>query len=166
MGRARLNWDGVHRRVEELKHKLHRSVKPHDIVKDASSPDSVYHSYFEWDDKKAGPKFRLQQARHLLQHLRVIYHDAEGKRVSVRKYLRVRLSTPADHELKTGYVPRVQVLKSAHLRVQVVDMARQMLESFKTRFRQFAEIEATFPHVDAAIMMLSGVKVKAKRKAE
>lgn len=166
MARAKVNWDGVHRRVEELKHKLHRAVKPHDIVKDAASPESVYHAYFEWDDKKAGPKFRLQQARHLLQHLRVIYHDAEGKRVSVRKYLRVRLSTPADHELKSGYVPRTQVLKTAHLREQVVETARQMLESFKIRFRMFTEIEAVYPHIDAAILMLSGQKSKKRRKAE
>lgn len=166
MGRARVNWDGVHRRVEELKHKLHRAVKPHDIVKDAASPDSVYHSYFEWDDRKAGPKFRLQQARHLLQNLRVIYHDNEGKRISVRKYIRVRMETPADHELKSGYVPRQQVLKTAGLRVQVVDMARQVLESFKVRFRMFSEIEAVYPLIDNAILMLSGVKVKKKRRAE
>jgi hypothetical protein len=160
-----LNWDGVHRRVEELKHKLHRAVKPHDIVKDAASPESVYHNFFEWDDRKAGPKFRLQQARHLLQSLRVIYHDPEGKRVSVRKYIRVILSKPADTELRSGYVPRMEVIKTPRLKEQVVEMARQALESFKVRFRLFPEIEAVFPHVDAAILMLSGRKTKKKRGA-
>lgn len=166
MAKAKINWQAAHRRTEELRSKLHRDVKPQDIVKDATNPQSPYHKFFEWDDTKAGPKFRLQQARQLLQHLRVIYHDAEGNAVSVRKYIRVQLSTPADHELKSGYVPRGKVLKTANLREQVVVMARQVLESFKVRFRQFSEIEAVYPHVDAAILMLSGVKSKVKKKAQ
>lgn len=166
MAKAKVNWVACHRRTEELKTKLHRDVKPQDIVKDAANPQSPYHKFFEWDDTKAGPKFRLQQARQLLQNLRVIYHDTEGNSVSVRKYIRCQLSTPADHELKSGYVPRGKVLRTANLREQVVVMARQVLESFKTRFRQFSEIELVYPHIDAAIQMLSGVKVRSKKKAQ
>lgn len=165
MAKAKINWQAAHRRTEELRAKLHREVKPHDVVKDAENVNSPYHRHFEWDDSKAGPKFRLQQARQLLQNLKLIYHDEEGNKVSVRKYVRVLLSTPADHELKSGYAPRLKVLKTSHLREQVVEMAKQMLESFKRRFRMFAEIEATYAHIDAALALLSGVKQKKKGKA-
>lgn len=166
MAKAKINWQAAHRRTEELRSKLHRDVRPQDIVKDATNPQSPYHEYFVWDDAKAGPKYRLQQARALLANLKIIYHDAEGNEVSVRKYVRVQLSTPADHELKSGYVPRLKVLKTPQLRLQVVAMAKTVLESFKTRFRMFTEIEMTYAHIDAAIQMLSGVKVKTKRKAQ
>lgn len=165
MAKPKINWQAAHRRTEELRSKLRREVRPHDVVKDAESASSPYHKFFEWDDKKAGPKFRLQQARALLQHLKVIYTDEEGNEVSVRKYVRVRLSTPAEHELRSGYTPRVKVLKTSYLREQVVEMAKTMLESFKRRFRMFTEIEATYPHIDAAIQILSGVKQRTKKKA-
>lgn len=166
MAKPKLNWTAAHRRTEELRSKLHREVKPQDIVKDATNPQSPYHGFFEWNDEKAGPKYRLQQARALLQNLKVLYHDAQGNEISVRKYIRVQLSTPADHELQSGYAPRVKVLKTAYLREQVVAMAKTMLESFKTRFRMFTEVEAVYPHIEAAILMLSGVKVRAKKKAQ
>lgn len=166
MAKPKINWAAAHRRTEELSKKLRRDVRPQDIVKDAANPQSPYHSYFEWSDEKAGPKFRLQQARALLQNLKIIYHDEQGQECSVRKYVRVQLSTPADHELRSGYVPRVRVLKTPQLRLQVVEMAKVSLESFKRRFRMFTEIEATFAHIDAAILMLSGQKVKAKKKAQ
>lgn len=166
MAKPKVNWSACHRRTEELRSKLHRDVRPHDVVRDAENPNSAFHRYFEWDNSKAGPKFRLQQARSLLQHLRIIYHDEEGHEVSVRKYVRVMLSTPADHELRSGYVPRLRVLKTPQLRLQVVEMAKVALESFKRRFRMFTEIEATFAHIDAAILMLSGQKVKTKKRAQ
>lgn len=165
MAKPKINWQAAHRRTEELRSKLRREVRPHDVVKDAENSTSPYHKFFEWDDKKAGPKFRLEQARELLQNLKVIYTDGEGNEVSVRKYIRVRLSTPAEHELRSGYTPRVKVLKTAYLRGQVVEMAKTMLESFKRRFRMFTEVEATYPHIDAALMMLSGTKQRRRKKA-
>ena len=166
MPRARVNWEACHRRMEELRKRLRRDITPRDVLKDAQSEASPFRSYFEWDNTKAAAKFHLQQARSLIQHLKVIYVDEGGHEVSVRKYLRVRLETPAETVLRSGYVPRERVLRTSHLKAQIVEQAKVMLQSFRRRFVNFTEIEATFPHIDAAISMLSGVKQKQLRKAK
>lgn len=38
-----------------------------DVVAEAAAHNSVLHSHFEWDDKVAGPLYRIHQARHLIK---------------------------------------------------------------------------------------------------
>lgn len=49
-------------------------LPPKDVVDRARDRQSVLHSYFEWDDKVGGEKYRLQQARHLISQVRVKIH--------------------------------------------------------------------------------------------
>lgn len=41
------------------------------VVSDATSKTSPLHRYFEWDDKKAGHQYRLEQARALIRRISV-----------------------------------------------------------------------------------------------
>lgn len=167
MAKPRINWQAAHFRTEELRKKLRREVTPRDVLRDARSTSSPYNKFFCWDDTKAAEAHRVNQARQLLQHLKLIYTDDEGNEVPVRRYVRVMLSTPADKELRSGYVPRQKVLKTDYLRIQVVESARQLLESFKSRFRMFREIEEVYPLIDQAIGILAKRVLRKRRsKAE
>jgi hypothetical protein len=46
-------------------------LTPDAVVADAKRKDSPLHGYFEWDDKQAGHKFRLMQARRLITRFQV-----------------------------------------------------------------------------------------------
>jgi hypothetical protein len=45
-------------------------LTPDEVVAAARSPKHPLHSYFEWDDKVAGPLYRREQARELLAEVR------------------------------------------------------------------------------------------------
>ena len=53
----------------------HGQLTPHLVVRAAQKPDHPLHSRFDWDNKVAGPKWRLEQARTLIQSVKVIYKE-------------------------------------------------------------------------------------------
>jgi hypothetical protein len=91
--------------IERL-YKMHNGITPNLIVEVAKNPNSILHGYFEWDDRKAGHSFRLQQARHLITSVKVnIITDT--KMISAVSYVRdPRL--PSDQQ---GYVS-IETLKT------------------------------------------------------
>lgn len=77
----------------------HGTLTPELVVKDATSPKSPLHDYFEWDDDIAAHKFRLEQARTLIRsvEVRITVEDIE---VRVPRYVRDPLADTDDQ----GYV--------------------------------------------------------------
>jgi hypothetical protein len=47
-------------------------VTPQLVLKEGSDPDSVIHSEFEWNDEKAANLYRIDTARRIIRHLRVV----------------------------------------------------------------------------------------------
>lgn len=66
----------------DLRHELqaiydeHRKLTPSLVVDLARNPAHPLHDRFEWNDKVAGEKYRLDQARQLIRTLRVVYKEA------------------------------------------------------------------------------------------
>lgn len=58
------------------------------VVKDGENKKSPFHSYFQWDDKKAGYEYRLQQARNLINHILEVT-VIEGKQSAQRSFFNV-----------------------------------------------------------------------------
>ena len=74
------------------------------VEKAARSKSSPVHDLFEWDDKKAGYQFRIQQARTIIRSVVFQVEDA-GPLFQPPKYVR----DPAQDADKTGYVSVVQL---------------------------------------------------------
>lgn len=53
--------------LDAIAQKRDGRLTPDDVVKAASHPQHPLHAQFEWDDKKAGHKWRVSQARTLIQ---------------------------------------------------------------------------------------------------
>lgn len=164
--RARIPWAKYRDRVVWLSKKLRREVNPKDVLRDAHDRNSPYHGYFTWNDKTAAHKQRLNEARHLLASLKVIYHDpASGNEVKVREYVRLVLESPATHELRGGYVPRVRAIKNHDLHKQMVEQAIEVLVSYKRRFLGFHGVAPSYPYIDGALKTLRAAKFRKVRKA-
>ena len=119
--------------IERL-YKMHNGITPNLIVEVAKNPNSILHGYFEWDDRKAGHSFRLQQARHLITSVKVnIITDT--KMISAVSYVRdPRL--PSDQQ---GYIS-VGTLKTDK------DLAK---ESIKYEFhRAYAHLHRAKTHAE------------------
>ena len=61
---------GELRRIE----RVHRVLRPGDVVEESRDPDAPLHGCFTWDDAKAGEKLRLREARDLIRNLQVVQY--------------------------------------------------------------------------------------------
>ena len=69
--------------IEEL------SVKqPRTIIEKAKNPNTTLHKYFDWNNNVAGEKWRIQQARNIINHL-VEVKVIEGEPVEIKSYFPV-----------------------------------------------------------------------------
>ena len=53
-------------RLEHIAKQNKGKIKPSAVVSDAKDKSSVLHNYFTWDNTEAAEKYRIQQARELI----------------------------------------------------------------------------------------------------
>lgn len=105
------------------------SAKPDDIVEAARPKKSPIHDMFEWRDDKAAELYRRQQARHFVGALQIVRVEfSDGPTVSNRAFFSVNTGE------RTGYVGHGRILGDHDLKKQVLESARQELESFIRKF--------------------------------
>ena len=73
---------GELRRIE----RVHRVLRPGDVVEESRDPDAPLHGCFTWDDAKAGEKLRLQFL--LPVHLQHIHTSAWKEKPFLFRQLR------------------------------------------------------------------------------
>lgn len=119
-------------------------VNPRDVLAAAREESSVLHKAFTWDDTKAGERYRLQEARALLQRYRI--RIIEGDKSTVRAFV----SLTDERGKNGGYRPLVQVLSMEERREQMLSDALAEIARFEEKYRVLSELEpmlVTLPSV-------------------
>jgi hypothetical protein len=89
-------------------------LTPHDIVNDAKRKDSILHDYFDWNDSDAAKKWRVQQARELIQNcVEVVVVD--DRKVETRSFWSVNKGTNSQ-----CYVTKDTALKVKSYRKELI----------------------------------------------
>lgn len=88
----------IRERLREIEQRT-GMLTPDAVLKDAKSKESPLHQLFEWDDRKAAAKWRLEQARDLIVTVHVKI-TTEFRTVSAPYYVR----DPHQAHDKQGYV--------------------------------------------------------------
>lgn len=112
-------------------------ITPENIVAAAKLRTSPLNKYFEWDDKKAAHKFRLQQARMLVLS---IGHDDNG--FFTRDYESVVIDD------SRCYLPVDQIRSDQSLITQVLESALKEAVYWKTKHQKYSDF---FGSIFAAI---------------
>ena len=108
---------------------------------DAARPSrSAIHGLFEWNDRVAGERFRLAQARDHIQHLTVVMVTDK-----VETVMPVAFSLGRGD----GYTASETVLSSGDLREQLLAQALSEAESWRARYRFIKELAGVFAALDA-----------------
>jgi hypothetical protein len=119
---------GLAKKVDpgEAANELHRlqdiygRLTPEIIVKESENKDALLHNIFEWDNSKAAYNYRIQQARILLNNIKVtIISDGEPKEIDVyevtsisERYKSIDTFTDEDVEyVKAGILKSLKQLK-------------------------------------------------------
>ena len=110
-------------------YKKHKVVTVEVVLQEASKPTSPLHSYFEWDDVKAGRKYRYIQAYSLIMASKfvvsLVQNGDEPKqitRANVRKLVNAFRGE--------GFKMRVDALKDSESRIAIIESKRSQLRSW------------------------------------
>lgn len=121
--------------VGEKLHSLRKSrgqLTPTEVMKEARRASSILHRYFEWDNRKAGEKFRLEQARVLITSIVTI--SMEGTETeSIRSFVKINNSFEPIEIVMSDSVMREQALSEVY---ESIGYLKDKLKAFK----EFADI--------------------------
>ncbi len=113
-------------------------LKPEAVVAFAKNPKTALHRRFTWDDGEAAAQFRLLEARNTI---RVYVTVVEN----VKEPFRAFVSLQRDQQQGGGgYRRTVDVMQTADMREELLDMALADLERFQNRYKQLTELAAVF----------------------
>lgn len=145
---------------------LYGGITPHSVLEAATPEDSVLHPVFTWDNALAGPKWREEEARHLIKNI-VIVRDGRKTPAFYNVPIRiVRQDTGAPATVRRVYRPVEDVVRSAsdlasaiaHLSAKV-EAARQSLEDLRD-----AAAEANVSDIQFSIIVALGETLATARE--
>lgn len=118
--------------LEEL-HNQGKEVTPELIVDLSRDPSSPTHAEFEWDDTVAAEKYRTEQARLLIGHIRIIREDEPTPDYKERAFV----SAPGANHV---YVPLKSALGNEGYREHLLKQAKGDCEVFLAKYRRLQEL--------------------------
>ena len=136
--------------VGELFEQLQNSeagLTPSSVLNASRDEGSLLHSSFEWDDAVAGEKYRLNQARSIIQNVVVVEKttDAdEREKVADRAFV----ITPGG---KSAYVALDCAMSNAKWRCHLLKLAKEDMQIFAQKYRRLSELADVIRKMDEKI---------------
>lgn len=120
-------------------------ITPESVLNKARGKKTELHKCFEWDDTVAGEKYRLIQARQIIQHFVIVTPEEEDTEpVKVRSY---QVTTQ-----KNVYEPTRVIMQKPDEYKALLKRAKAELESFKQRYKTLTELEELFEVIDELLI--------------
>lgn len=122
------------KRLDELAQETGGDITPEMVVNDAEDETSPLHRCFDWDDKKAGDKWRLHQARQLIGSIivEIVVKDTEHVRAFVN------INYPESKE--RHYVNIIDAANDEYKMKLIIDDARKQMKSWAQRFKIYQQL--------------------------
>lgn len=143
VARTEINTMTIREELERIRKKHGGILHPEDVVKAAEPKTSPLHDRFDWDDSVAAKKWRINQARHLIQVFVTVTKTSE-KEISSRMFV----SLNVDRKDQGGYRVLSEVLNDDRLRSFLLIDALTELESFKQKYKNLVELSKVFEEID------------------
>lgn len=128
---------------------LHGTLTKAAVVESAESAQSPLHADFEWNDAKAAKAHRLEQARHIMRSIMIVWDESnasgETEQVSTRLFHSVRVPKEADDTNGTGsgtkqvFVSLHDVIENTEYASQVIESMERALERINSRFSLYLD---------------------------
>ena len=129
--------------------KLGQSITPGAVVEVARPVSAPLHPFFEWDNAVAAEKYRLFQARNIVNHLQVVVVNSAGESENIKAYFSQQVEgedEDGEPNAERRYL-HISLVESTPVAAQnSVSMAKAELVAWKCRHaqyrRHFAEVIA------------------------
>lgn len=137
---------GVREVLRDL-HDQHHYLTPRMVLNVARDPQHPLHGQFEWDDRVAGERYRIEQARVLIRSFRITYRDDMNERHEVRSYVSTLSETGpvyrATEEVVSDDVARAVLLRALERDLNLLHRKYGHLEEFAAIVREHRWPEAS-----------------------
>lgn len=130
--------------LEKLSIANKKKLTPSLVVHHARSEDSPIHNYFDWDNTKAAARWRLHQARNLLNGIQVVV-EYENQEITTHAFFNV---TEGNGEVKHQYVSVEVVAENQDYKDQVIQRALSEVKSWQARYSQYKELGHIFGAIE------------------
>lgn len=122
--------------LKDIQKKHEGVLKPSDVVAFAEPNDSPLHGWFEWDDEKAGEKYRLEQARALIRTVVCMVEVPDDKPRLVRVFHALR----SERRAGGGYREIHEIMSESDRLAQLTAEMLQDLIRMKVRYESVMKL--------------------------
>ena len=132
--------------LEKVRRSNKGRLHPKHVVAAARDKASALHDKFEWDDRKAGEAYRLQQATELI---RTVTFLPAGSNEPIRAYC----SLSSDRLSRSGFRAVADVLTDEALKAQLLEDALNEMKAMSLRYdriRNAGKVKQVFREIDKA----------------
>lgn len=113
------------------------------VVDAAREETSPLHPAFEWNDRRAAEKFRVEQAKYLIRSIEVVVVDQPEAQP-----IRAFVSVVRDED--RSYTSVSHAMADPDLRQQVLSGALKELVAWRDRYAELVELASVFAAIDKA----------------
>ena len=133
-----------------------KELTPQVVVDDAKHPESPLHPCFEWNNRKAADKFRLHQARHIINCV-VIERQSQEDEEPIEYKAFINIQKNADNEFVNTYMNNKgtsyymsidDAMDDPETREYTLDMAKRELFIFRKKYRSIQKLEKLFLFIE------------------
>ena len=115
----------------------YKETTPEEVLNKARNEESELHKCFEWNDEIAGEKWRLQQARQVLNML--VFRPKERPDTPVRVF---------SYTKETNYKPTIQMVVNLDEYQELLKRAKFELQAFKNKYKTLSELKGIFDLIE------------------
>ena len=119
------------------------------LLKKASKKSSSLYEFFDWDNSSAGDKWRLQQARTLINEIKIIVEDKE---IYAFENVNISIANKEDSVKNKfssrEYKPIVEIMDNADFKRQLIQRALAEAKYWKERHSELVELNSIFCSID------------------
>ena len=149
-------------KIEKLK-KDKGIISPEILLNDAKNQKSYLHRFFDWSNDSAAEKWRKQQARALINHIKVVIIKDKINRPAFESLkIKIETKTKGEEKDERAYVSCEEVDKDLYLRDQIFRRGIQDLRLWIDKYRHYKEFKSVVLSIQAEI---KGLETKIKKAA-
>ena len=143
MERICWKFDGLFKGDAEKCHAECESLEeltPENVLSYAEDEDTELHKCFCWDNDEAAHRYRLIQARQIIQSFVITREEPEEDTPKIRAF---QITTE-----RNVYQPTRMFLQNRDEYKDLIARAKQELAAFKQRYKMLSELENIFNEID------------------
>ena len=119
-------------------------LSPESVLETARDEDSPLHDLFEWDDRVAAEKYRLSQARRIIQQIVLVNDHPNAETRELRAFV-TESRSDGHYQLITT------VIEDPDTYEVLLKRAKFELQMFRDKYKAILELKELFDEIDKVI---------------